>query len=253
MSRSDEHGAGKTRASPWRNGAFQMRAEIWNGAMRNLLRLGIVGLLAMLTAGCSSRPEARLGGDAGGSPVTVVVNYDSQALSAMTANGHFQRTVVVDRNGFGSGFGAGFAGEPFPRHHHHYGYGAGAGWYGPPMVYEPNTSVSILVGRGPAEAQYLRARLVGGTWDWTLPIIPGTEVVVSLQAQGGRSGWYEIGRFTSTAGQTVRIELSGAEPRLTVDELSDRESEAVPPEQAASPSDSINATPSSEKTPAVSE
>jgi len=221
--------------------------------MRSIFMVGVVVLLA---AGCSGRPEARLGGDPGGSPVTVVVTFDPQALGPMTANGHFQRTVVIDRSGFGGGFGTGFAGEPFPHQHRHYGYGGGVGWYGAPTAYEPSTSISLLIGRGPAEAQYLRTRLVSGTWEWTLPITPGTEVVVSFQAQGGRSGWHEIGRFTSAVGQTVRIELSGAEPRVTVDDAPVNGTEVIlqmpeqPPDQAP---EQINATRSSEKTPAVSE
>jgi len=82
-------------------------------------------------------------------------------------------------------------------------------------------------------------------------------VVVSFQAQGGRSGWREIGRFTSAAGQTVRIEMSGAEPRLRVDGVERKndgaEQEVPNAEQPPSASEAMNATDSSERRPEVSE
>lgn len=182
----------------------------WNPILI-VMRLALLIMLALLLMGCSSRPSARLGGDPGGVPVTVVVSYDREALEMITSGGDFQRTVVVDHGGFYGGYHRGY-GYPY---RHPGRVGSIGGWYSPAHSYEPTTSLSILVGRGPAEAQYLRASLVDGTWDWTLPIAADTEVVVSMQASGGRSGWREIGRFTATAGQTVQVEIAGAEPRVT--------------------------------------
>lgn len=179
----------------------------------------MVGALVVLlvSVGCSSRPSSRLGGDPGGVPVRISVSYEREALSMLTSGGAFQRTVVVD-HGYHSGFHGGF--------HRGYGYpyrhpgrvGSIGAWYGPPHQYEPNTTLSLLVGRGPAEAQYLRASLVPGTWEWSVPIATETEVVVSMQASGGRSGWVEVGRFTAAVGRAIHVDLVGAEPRLTVTE-----------------------------------
>jgi hypothetical protein len=179
------------------------------------MRWCIALLAALALVACDQRPSARIGGDAGGVPLTVAVTYDREALALLTGNGAYQRTVVIDRDPFlYGGFGR------YPSHHAPYGcppYGfVGAGWYGPSMAYEPSTSLFLLVGRGPAEAQYLRVRLVPGTWEWPLTVSAGTEVTVSLQATGGRSGWTEIGRFTAAAGQRVAIALEGAQPTLTV-------------------------------------
>lgn len=173
---------------------------------------GVLGLLVLvMLVGCSSRPSSRLGGDPGGIPVRISVTYEREALPMLTSGGAFQRTVVVD-HGFHGDFHRGY-GYPYHRPGR---VGSIGGWYGPPHQYEPSTSITLLVGRGPAEAQYVRASLVAGTWEWTVPIAIDTEVVVSLQATGGRSGWVEIGRFTATVGRSVQVDLVGAQPRLTI-------------------------------------
>jgi hypothetical protein len=165
---------------------------------------------ALALVACDQRPSARIGGDPGGVPVTVSVTYDREALEPLTSSSAFVRTIVIERDPF-------YGGIIHGSHRHYPGYGyVGGGWYGPPMRYEPATSITLLVGRGPAEAQYLRAPLVNGVWEWPLRITADTEVVVSLQAQGGRSGWKEIGRFTAAAQQQIAVALVGAEPRLTV-------------------------------------
>lgn len=178
----------------------------------------VVGLLVLLLSiGCSSRPSSRLGGDPGGVPVRISVSYERDALSLLTSGGAFQRTVVVD-HGYHGGLHSGFhRGSGYP-YRHPGRVGSIGAWYGPPHSYEPSTTISLLVGRGPAEAQYLRATLVEGTWEWTVPIAEETEVVVSMQASGGRSGWLEIGRFTAAVGRSIQVDLVGAEPRLTVAE-----------------------------------
>lgn len=175
---------------------------------RLLLLLGI----ALLVTSCSSRPEARVGWDTDGVPVTVTVTYDREALPMLTDGGAFQRTVVVERDPLWYG-GAGFYGR---RAGYYGGVGGYRGFGGPPMSYEPDTSLMLLIGRGETQAQYLRARLITGTWSWTIPMTVGQEVYVSYQTDGGRSGWKAIGAFTAAIGTTAQISLEGANPALTV-------------------------------------
>lgn len=172
--------------------------------------LGLAVLL--LLAGCGEpRSTARVGGDPGGVPVTVSVTYDREALAALAQGAGFTRTVVIEREPWPDPF---WPQHRYHRHHlHGYGY---RGWAGPDYAYEPATSLSLLVGDGPAEAQLLRARLAPGTSSWTLPMRPGREAVVSLQADGGREGWREIGRFTAATGARVTVHLAGAQPRVEV-------------------------------------
>ena len=161
--------------------------------------------LALLSlAACASQPRARIGGDAGGVPVLVQVTYDREALDALTDGGAYQRTVVVGQV-FWPGPYAGWHSRP-------YGHGsyAAAGW----APYEPATRLALLVGRGPGEAQHLRATLTSGTWSWTVPMTEGSSVHVAIQASGGRSGWTDLGSATVVPGLVLEVDLSGVAPAL---------------------------------------
>jgi hypothetical protein len=175
----------------------------------------VLVLLLALVAGCGEpRPTARIGGDPDGVPVTVTIVYDDQALTAIAQGGGFTRTVVVDR---------GYSPFVHPHfHHHHHGYGhpghlRSHAWASEPYAYEPSTTLSLLIGDGPAEAQLLRARLSAGTTAWTMAMRPGRTAVVSLHASGGREGWREIGRFTAAERQRVTVHLEGAQARMVVE------------------------------------
>lgn len=170
------------------------------------MRCAIV-LVALLLVGCSSSPHARIGGDADGIPVAVNVRYDREALEALTAGANYQRTVVIDRYPF-------WHGGYHYRHCPPYGYGYGyiGGWYGPPLSYEPSTRLALLLGRGPGEAQYLRARLEDGEWSWTIAMAAGQTIHITIQASGGRSGWTEIGTATVVPHLRIDIDLSGVQP-----------------------------------------
>ena len=183
------------------------------------MRLAIGLAVLLLLAACGERqPSARIGGDAGGVPVTVTAHYDREALGALAQGAGFTRTVVIEREGFSDPF--------WSHHHHHYHHHA---WPGRGMAYEPATSLTLLIGNGPAEGQVLRARLVPGTNTWTVPLRPGREAVVSLQADGGREGWREIGRFTAAGGAQVAVHLAGAQPRIEVTSPASATSQVAPP------------------------
>jgi len=173
-------------------------------------------LLPLLVA-CGSRDPARIGSDADGAPVTVTVHYDPEALSALTQNAGFLRTVVVDRGPWIDPW-LYAPGYRYPYYHPHmagyYGMGYYGMGYGSGYAYEPSTMLHLLLGRGPAEGQYLRLTLGAHLWTGTLSIAPGSTVVVSLQGSGGRSGWREIGRFVASANLSIRIRCEGAEPRI---------------------------------------
>ena len=164
-----------------------------------------VGLVVILVlAGCGDpQRSARIGGDADGVPVMVTAIYDREALPALAKGADFTRTVVVERDGWADPF--------YPHHHLHHHHHP---WHGAGYAYEPVTSLSLLIGDGPAEAQLLRARLVPGTSTWSVPMRPGRAAVISLQATGGREGWREIGRITAAPGMAVTVHLEGAQPRL---------------------------------------
>lgn len=207
-----------------------------DAAMRTTLCLATL----LLLAGCGeSRPTARVGGDPGGAPVTLTAHYDRDALAALAQGSGFTRTVVVERDAWGDPF--------WPRYgYHHYRYHRP--WPGPAYAYEPSTALSLLVGDGPAEAQLLRARLTPGANSWTVPMRPGREAVVSLQADGGREGWREIGRFTAAPGQRVTVHLAGAQPRLEV-ESAEPGPASTPPATATEPAAPTPPAAAAEPTP----
>ena len=161
-----------------------------------------VGFIVLLLTACGDRqPSARINGDADGVPVTVTAIFDREALPALAQGAGFTRTVVIERDAWADPF--------WPQHHHHH-----HPWHGRGFAYEPVTTLTLLIGDGPAEAQALRARLVPGTNTWSVPLRPGRPVVISLQTDGGREGWREIGRFTAAPGLSVTVHLQGAQPRL---------------------------------------
>lgn len=164
-------------------------------------------------AACSSRPHVRLGGDVGGVPVQIQVTYDREALDALTDGGAYQRTVIVGQAFWPGPYTGWYSrpyGRPYSHYHPWYGSYAAAGW----APYEPTTRLALLVGRGPGEAQHLRATLTSGTWSWTVPMAEGSSVHVAIQASGGRSGWTDLGSATVAPGLTLDIDLSGATPAL---------------------------------------
>lgn len=180
------------------------------------MRRPAVLLAVLLLASCGrATPSARLGGDVGGVPVRVTVVYDRAALPALAQGGGFTRTIVVER-------------DPWPDPYWH---PYRRPWYGPSHAYEPATDLWLLVGDGPAEAQLLRARLVAGTWSWTVPMQPGRTAHVAIQASGGREGWRAVGSFTAAEGVQAVVHLEGPQPRLEVGGAA----VATPPSAEASP------------------
>jgi hypothetical protein len=165
-------------------------------------------LLIPLLVSCTPRDPARIGGDPDGVPVAVTVHYASSALKALTRNGGFTRTVVIERTAWPDPCFAPVRRCPGPP----FGW-AGAGW-GPDYRYEPTTTLHLLLGRGPSEGQFLRLELRDGGWSGTVPIKPGTEVVASLQGSGGREGWRELGRFTAAANQRLIVYLESPEAKI---------------------------------------
>jgi hypothetical protein len=166
-------------------------------------------LLPLLVA-CAPRNLARIGNDPGGKPVMVAVRYDPAALPALAQHAGFQRTVIVERDPWHPWFHHRRLHSPL--HCPPYGWYGGPGWSD--YAYEPSTTLFLLMGRGPAESQLLRLELREREWKGTILIAEGSEVVVSLQGNGGRSGWKEIGRFTARAELCVTVHLIGAEAKI---------------------------------------
>jgi hypothetical protein len=158
--------------------------------------------------GCTSQPQVRIGADPAGIPVSISVNYDRLALEPLTDTAQYQRTIVMD---YGPYWYGGFHHHAHHFHGHGYGYGAYGSWYGPPRSYEPSTRLSLLIGRGPGEAQYLRAQILEGMWTWTTHILPEQMIHIAIQASGGRSGWTDIGTVPAQAGLHIQVDLTGVQ------------------------------------------
>ncbi|MBA3686140.1 MAG: hypothetical protein H0W72_13005 [Planctomycetes bacterium] len=182
--------------------------------MQRLLCAIVLGCLA---AGCSSRPALRANGDPDGVSVSFGVTYDREVLDALMPGGPgFSRNVVVQSGYYAGGPWGDPFGHPWHHHHHHHHGWYGHGFVGAPLAYEPSTSLSLLAGDGPAQAQLFRLRVSESSESFSLPIRAGRRVVVTLQASGGRQGWQVLGEFDAAPGQIVRISLDGSGPRLSI-------------------------------------
>ncbi len=171
-----------------------------------MLRI-LFAIVCCLAAGCSSRPALRAHGDPDGVPITFGVAYARDVLDTLIPSGPgFTRTVVVE-----PAFSPWH--DPYPFHHHHGGW-QGEGFLSTPMAYEPSTTLFLLAGDGPAQAQVFRLRLAEPSTSFSVAIRPGRRVIVTLQASGGREGWQEIGEFTAAPDQLVRVTLDANGPRL---------------------------------------
>jgi hypothetical protein len=150
-----------------------------------------LALLAVL-AGCG---EPRRFGDAGGVPVAFTVTLDRAFVSGM-------------RNRQGR-VGLGVGGSLSSGGHSSVGTGVGLSF--------ASTTVYLVGGDGPGEAQVFRQELKWGENGFTVPLTPARTLHLTVQVQGGRDGWEAIGPVTLPAVDhpTVTIGLSDAGPRIS--------------------------------------
>jgi len=145
--------------------------------------------LVALLAGCGG--TARRFGDDGGVPVAVVIDLDRSFVNEMR-NRQARPSVgaAVGVSSGGHGYGSGVA----------TGVGIGLSF--------SSTTVYLMGGEGPGQAQVFRQELKWGAQSFTVPLTPGRTLHLSVQAQGGREGWEVIGTVLVPAGPEPRINLT---------------------------------------------
>jgi hypothetical protein len=153
--------------------------------------------LALVAGGCGApaRPE----GDVGGMPVTFVIQADEAFFSRMSDH------TVTSSSGIGVGLGGGGGGGGMG-----VGLGLGIGYH--------STTASLLGGAHPGEAGSFRRRLGWGTTCFTVPLNVGRHIVLTAQAEGGRTGWETIGEFTvaNPAADEVEVTLDASGSKISV-------------------------------------
>lgn len=159
---------------------------------------------ALIGAGCAPvryQPMARP--DSDGVPLIVTADFDPAVLdhpAFVPAPEPTVRFLMVHRVGWPGR--SPWCDDPFWPHGHL--------WADQPRP----TAVWLLLGDGPAQAQALRWRLGRGAQETTVAIRPGRTVTVTMQANGGQTGWESLGTITMAPGLKLRVVLDAHGGRL---------------------------------------
>lgn len=156
---------------------------------RHVLSLVSVAALTLaVVAGCG---QSRRQGDPNGEAVTVVVRLDPAFL-------HDLRTHTASTQGAGAS-----SAVPIGSH------------FGVPLT---ATTVSLLGGDAPGEAQIFWHELAWGETRFTVPLRPGRIVTLTLKAEGGHQGLADCGTLVipRAAGVEVDLRLDAAGERLAL-------------------------------------
>ena len=181
-----------------------------------------VALVVMLGfSGCGGPTFRHAHGDPDGIPTVIEVEISRQYVRDLRNRGPGGREYVVYGSGVvGSAWGGyGHRGYPFgycpPSYHHSVDpfFYSDASWGGPAP-----TSVFLLGGDGPGQARLLRTELEYGLTIIDLPIHPGRQVTLTVQAYGGYEGWETLGTFIAAdkPGQRVVIDAKEHAPHMIV-------------------------------------
>ncbi|MBA3685217.1 MAG: hypothetical protein H0W72_08255 [Planctomycetes bacterium] len=158
--------------------------------MRTAVLVLLIALGAGLLGACGKK---RRYGDEGGTPVSFIITLDRAFVSGMRNR--------QGRLGVGAGVGLGSGG--------HSSVGGGVG-----MSFSA-TTVDIYGGEGPGEGQIFRHEIGWGETRFSVPLMPGRVLHITVQATGGREGWECVGSVTIPAtGSTVHLDLGEAGPVL---------------------------------------
>ena len=171
--------------------------------------------------GCGGPTYRHAQGDPAGATTVIEVELSRQFVRDLRNRGPGGRESVAYSSGFvGSAWGGyGRRNYPYgycsPYHHHSIDpfFSSDASWSGPAP-----TTVYLLAGDGPGQARLLRTELEYGLTIIDLPIRPGRQVTLTIQAYGGYEGWETLGTFTAadTSGQRVVIDAKEHAPRIIV-------------------------------------
>jgi len=175
----------------------------------------VIAVMASAMLGCG---KPRRYGDEGGIPIAFSVTLDRAFVSDMR-NRQARPSV-----GAGVGFGSGG--------HSSIGTGVGLSFSA--------TTVYILGGDSVGTGNLFRKELEWGENHFTVPLKPGRQLALTVQAQGGREGWEGVGTVYAPAvsGGEVRIELGSSGPKIIAPIA-----EPIQPAPAATTPDAIPSTP----------
>ncbi|MBA3549044.1 MAG: hypothetical protein H0X45_04075 [Planctomycetes bacterium] len=170
-----------------------------------LIALSLPLIIAL--AGCG---QQRAQGDPDGVPVAFTVRVDP--------------AFVADYHRGGASTYVGF----HHHHHHHSRYRSDPwhhGWHDPwdswyggsGYVGSEPTTLVLLGGDGPTQAQVFRKRIAFGDNDFVIPIRAGRSVTLSFQADGGIEGWETLGTVSigDQPGQVVAVAMTADGVTLT--------------------------------------
>lgn len=133
---------------------------------------------AVLAAGCAS--ERRFG-DPGGTPVGFEVHVELAFFDSMA------------------------------NHQLHAGGGAGAGFSNLGSTgLEPglsSTTIHLIGEDGAGEAGVFRKQVSWGDNHFTVPLVPGRSLVLSIQAEGGWEGWESLGAVVIPSGREPHVQI----------------------------------------------
>jgi hypothetical protein len=149
--------------------------------------LPAAGLLAAALGGCG---PLRHQGDAGGTAMAVQVHLERGFVHGMHSRQWAEKARA--EASYGGGYGGGHGGTPTA---------TGIG------VNLATTTVYLLGGDGPGQAQVFLHELHWGYNDFSVPLRPGRQLVLTVEAEGGREGAESLGRISVP---------SRGQPRLAV-------------------------------------
>ena len=217
--------------------------------------ISVVLLVILGFSGCGGPTFRHAQGDSAGVSTVIEVELSRQYVRDLRNRGPGGREYVA--------YGSGFVGSPWGGYGHHgYPYGScppyyhhsidpffasDASWSGPAP-----TTVYLLGGDGPGQARLLRTELEYGLTIIDLPIRPGRQVTLTMQAYGGYEGWETLGTFTAAdkPGQRIVIDAKEHAPRIivtnpdgTVQELAPVPAPAPVPAAAPVPAPAPSPTP----------
>jgi hypothetical protein len=182
--------------------------------MRLAMLLGILVL-----AGCGGPYQRTARGDADGVPVRLEVEITADFVRDLRHRGPTGREVVVYNHGFYSAWWGGWGYHPHRHCPPGYRYRYDPFWYSDVYWTGPApTAVYLLAGDGPGQARLMRTELNYGLNLIDVPVRPGRQVTLTVQAYGGHEGWEEVGRFTAAdrPGQVVKLDLKEHAPLMRI-------------------------------------
>ena len=160
--------------------------------LRTHLILLVLSAALCLAVGCGTK---RRYGDEGGTPVTMRVTLERAFVSDMKNR---QGSVGV---GVGAGISSGGGSS--------IGTGVGLSF--------SSTTVYLVGGDGPGQGQVFRKEIEWGESSFSVPLMPGRTLHLTVQVEGGRHGWEAIGavEIPRSPAPTVDVVLGASGPKLT--------------------------------------